>query len=225
MTDPVRPARQQPRAPRRVHAPRQDRAVRTHGLLLRAAAELFANRGFRNTSLQDVADAIGMTKGAVYFYFPNKESLAHAVVEAHYARWPQMLEEISGQGLDPFATMVAMLDRAALAFRDDIIIRAGARLQIERDLIDADLPTPYLGWTTLLTDLLTAAAREGQLADGIDPERTARVLVSTFFGVQHISEQLNHREDLLERWDEASQLLLPSIRALREPGQTPTAGQ
>ncbi|WP_282346358.1 ScbR family autoregulator-binding transcription factor [Micromonospora sp. WMMD714] len=217
MNDPWRSSRRPAKKPRQMHAPRQDRAVRTHGLLLGAAAGLFAERGFRNTSLQDVAEAIDMTKGAVYFYFPNKESLARAVVEEHYARWPKMLEEVSSQGLDPFATMIAMLDRAALAFRDDVIIRAGARLQIERDLIDVELPTPYLGWTALLTDLLEAAAREGQLAAGVDPAQAARVLVATFFGIQHISEQLNHRKDLLERWGEAARLLVSSIAA--SPGQ------
>jgi AcrR family transcriptional regulator len=40
-----------------------------------AALKLFASRGYANTSLEDVANAAGFTKGAVYYYFKAKENL------------------------------------------------------------------------------------------------------------------------------------------------------
>jgi AcrR family transcriptional regulator len=45
------------------------------------AARLFAEKGFGGTSLQDVADSMGLTRGAIYYYFPNKEALLAALVE------------------------------------------------------------------------------------------------------------------------------------------------
>ncbi|WP_371493592.1 TetR/AcrR family transcriptional regulator [Kitasatospora sp. NBC_00374] len=198
-----------PRSPELV----QDRAVRTRAQVLLAAARHFAGSGFRGASVKDVADEAGVTKGAVYFHFVNKEALAIAVVEEHYARWPALLNELQAEDLSPLDTAVEMLNRAALAFRDDIVVQAGARLQIERSLIDAPLPTPYQGWTDLLSDLLTKARDEGQLRPGVDPHAAARVLVSGFFGAQHISETLHHRADLLDRWNEMRDLLTSAIRA------------
>jgi AcrR family transcriptional regulator len=198
---------------RRGPDPKQDRAARTKLLVLTAAAELFARQGFRQTSIQAVADRVRMTKGAVYFHYPTKEALAVAVVEEHYARWPHLLEEVSAEGFGPLDTVVQLLARAACAFRDDSIVQAGARLQIERPQIDAELPTPYVDWTELLTSLLLAAREAGELRQGVVPGAAARSLVAAFFGAQHISDVLHDRTDVIERWAEVSELLFHSIRA------------
>ncbi|MEU6284575.1 ScbR family autoregulator-binding transcription factor [Streptomyces sp. NPDC047028] len=193
--------------------PRQDRAIRTRNLVLFKAAELFAEHGFKDTSMKDVAERAGMTKGAVYHHYPSKESLAVAVVEAHYGRWPTLLEGAQRRGLGPMDTLVAMFDGCAEAFHGDTIVQGGARLQIERSLIDVPLPTPYVGWTELATDLFGKAAQAGELREGVDPASAARTLVAAFFGLQHISDTLTRRRDLLERWAEMRELLLYAVRA------------
>ncbi|RTL57072.1 MAG: TetR/AcrR family transcriptional regulator [Rhodocyclaceae bacterium] len=51
------------------------------GELLAAALDLFVERGFSSTRLDDVAARAGVTKGTLYLYFDNKEALFKAVVE------------------------------------------------------------------------------------------------------------------------------------------------
>ncbi|RSN54713.1 TetR family transcriptional regulator [Streptomyces sp. WAC 04229] len=177
------------------------------------AAELFTERGFRQTSVKDVADRVEMTKGAVYFHYPTKEALAVAIVEEHYARWPVLLDEVTAEGLGPMATAARMLERAAAAFQDDVIVQAGARLQIERPQIDAELPTPYVDWISLLESLLTMAGEAGELRPGVCPDKAAHALVSAFFGSQHVSDVLSGRTDVVPRWRELSRLLFGSIQA------------
>jgi AcrR family transcriptional regulator len=198
-----------PRGP----APQQERAIRTRAQILEAAAEIFAARGYRGASVKDVAERVGMTKGAVYFHFPSKESLAIAVVEEHYARWPVAMEEIRSQGFSPLETVEEMLNRAARAFRDEPVMQAGARLQNERAFIDAELPLPYVDWTHLLQSLLQDAREAGQLRAGVEPEASARALVAAFFGMQHISDNLHQRTDIMERWSEMRELMFFAIRA------------
>jgi AcrR family transcriptional regulator len=192
---------------------RQDRAQRTRALVLNCAAELFAARGYHGTSVQDVATAAGMTKGAVYFHFPSKDVLALAVVEEHYTRWPALLEAARAENLGPFDTVLAMVDGAAEAFAHDVVVQAGARLQIESIQIGLPLPTPYVGWIDLLTGLLTEAVDRGELRPGVDPAAAARTIVSAFFGMQHISAALYDRADLLERWHEVRELTVYALRA------------
>lgn len=48
--------------------------------LVSASAELFWKKGYHYTSIRDILDATGLTKGSFYFYFENKEELAKAVV-------------------------------------------------------------------------------------------------------------------------------------------------
>ncbi|QEU91242.1 ScbR family autoregulator-binding transcription factor [Streptomyces kanamyceticus] len=192
--------------------PRQDRSARTKAVILDVASELFATRGFRHTSVKDIAEAVEMTKGAVYFHYPTKEALAVAVVEGHYAYWPRLLEDVQKRELPPLETALAMLDGAALAFRDNVVVRGGARLQIERPHIDAELPTPYVDWTELLRSLLSDAYDKGQLASDVDPGAAARSLVSAFFGVQHVSDVLHGRADITDRWAETRDLFLRALR-------------
>ena len=51
-----------------------------------AALELFAVRGVNGTSLQMIADALGVTKAAVYHQFPSKEQIVVATAETELAR-------------------------------------------------------------------------------------------------------------------------------------------
>jgi len=53
----------------------------TREKLLDAAAEVFAEKGYANTSMDDVAAAAGMTKGALYWNFDGKEALFHALLD------------------------------------------------------------------------------------------------------------------------------------------------
>lgn len=49
--------------------------------VLEAAARLFAQRGFGGTNLQDIADALGISRPALYYYFNSKEDILASLVE------------------------------------------------------------------------------------------------------------------------------------------------
>src|SRR4051812_38160388 len=49
-------------------------------LILQAAQQRFGQYGFSKTSMNDIADEVGLSKAALYYYFPDKESLFQAVV-------------------------------------------------------------------------------------------------------------------------------------------------
>jgi AcrR family transcriptional regulator len=56
-------------------------AVDTRVRILDAARALFADRGYAGTSMRDLADALGMTKAALYYHFPGKADILLALVE------------------------------------------------------------------------------------------------------------------------------------------------
>ena len=88
-TRPAKPARPAKRArPRK--PTRDEKKARTRRRLLDAAAEVFAHRGFAATSLDEVAEVAGFSKGAVYSNFAGKEDLFLSVLDEHVTR--QMLD-------------------------------------------------------------------------------------------------------------------------------------
>jgi AcrR family transcriptional regulator len=62
---------------------RRQQAERRRTQLIDAALTLFAERGFRATTIADIADATGTAHGLVYHYFGSKDELLAAVLERH----------------------------------------------------------------------------------------------------------------------------------------------
>ncbi|NTX06285.1 TetR/AcrR family transcriptional regulator [Myxococcus sp. CA040A] len=66
---------------------KQERSARTRVDILEAAITLFAKRGFLATTMADLARAIRMTPGALYWHFPTKEDLLLAAIEELHQRY------------------------------------------------------------------------------------------------------------------------------------------
>jgi AcrR family transcriptional regulator len=65
-------------------APIEGKRARTRKRLIEAAAAVIAEKGFDRASLEDIAALAGMTRGAVYGNFKNKEELFLALIETHW---------------------------------------------------------------------------------------------------------------------------------------------
>jgi AcrR family transcriptional regulator len=76
--------------------------------ILEAAAALFARHGFRETSVQRIADAVGYSKTGLLHRYPSKEALQAAVTDRALVRLRQVADDVAG--LPPGAGR----DRAAL---------------------------------------------------------------------------------------------------------------
>src|SRR5246127_3739882 len=74
----------------RMVKPQPDKRTR----LIETAMKLAYKRGFRETSLADVAEDAHVPVGNVYYYFKTKEELGEAVVERRLAQFRELREEI-----------------------------------------------------------------------------------------------------------------------------------
>jgi len=86
----------------------------TRGQLIEVAAGLFAERGYEGTSIEAVLAAAGVSRGALYHHFANKEALFKAVVTAVSERATAQLVVAVGDRTDP----VDVVRTAALAWID-----------------------------------------------------------------------------------------------------------
>ena len=69
--------------------------------LLAIAAELFAQRGFKNTTVRDIADAAGILSGSLYHHFDSKESMVDEILSTFQERLFAEYDEIVASDLDP----------------------------------------------------------------------------------------------------------------------------
>src|SRR5262249_3288818 len=82
-TDTARRAR--PKGKSRRGQPKGDKRARTRAKLLEAARELIRKKGYQRTTLKDVAQRAGMTSGAIYGNFRNRDELFMALADVHWA--------------------------------------------------------------------------------------------------------------------------------------------
>jgi AcrR family transcriptional regulator len=73
---------------------KQERAQKTRAEILSSAIDLFARRGILATTMADLARAIKMTPGALYWHFPTKEDLLLAAVDELHQRFVSSFEPL-----------------------------------------------------------------------------------------------------------------------------------
>lgn len=79
-------------------------------LLIRAAVEVFAQKGFHETKMQDIADYAAVGKGTLYEYFETKEDLFLAVYDSWIDEYEADMLRQSERLLDPVSKASALID-------------------------------------------------------------------------------------------------------------------
>lgn len=73
--------------------------------VLELAAELFAEKGFRATTVRDIADAAGVLSGSLYHHFDSKESMVDELLSEFLDDLVARYQEVVAAGLSPRATL------------------------------------------------------------------------------------------------------------------------
>jgi AcrR family transcriptional regulator len=156
----------------------QARSESTRSALIAAARQAFITHGYAGTSTPDLVEAAGVTRGALYHHFADKEALFRAVVEAESAAVAAEIEAASAgaslvesliQGGEAYLAAMAATGRTRL-----LLIEAPAVLgRAEIDAIDA-----RHGVRTL-RDGLRAAIEVGALR-AVPLEATAQLLGAAY---------------------------------------------
>lgn len=114
----------------------QQRALRTRAAVIAGAATEFALHGYVGASVNRIIESTTVTKGAMYFHFPSKGSMAEAILDNAAAVYAAIANRwITVDGVHPFDAIAGMVDDAAqglrrgssVACRSPIDRRAGVR--------------------------------------------------------------------------------------------------
>ncbi len=142
-----------------------ERGEQTRAKILHTAERLFAEKGFAETRLDDVAEAVGVRRAALVYYFPNKEALYDAVLADVFGGLVRHMVAAS----DVAACPVARIEAMAEAWVDYVAARpATARLYLREVVNTAPEHGPataqYLKTVYEHTDgIVRAGARDGVL--------------------------------------------------------------
>ena len=93
-------------------AGRVTKGERTREAIMTAAAELFRERGFRETSLSDIGAAAGVSGPAIYRYFKSKGELLSVLIEEAAILWRGTVDDVLNEDTPPRVTLERLIDAA-----------------------------------------------------------------------------------------------------------------
>ncbi|AMB59509.1 ScbR family autoregulator-binding transcription factor [Microterricola viridarii] len=189
----------------------QDRAVQTRDRIVTAAAGAFYRVGYADASITTIANAAGVTKGALYFHFGSKEEIARAVIDEQHLRVTTAAQEIWIATASPAETMMLMCADLAERLVDDVVVRAGIRLTNGGAIFDPPTRAPYDDWLLTFEELVGGAVGAGEFLPSTDAARLAHFIIPAYTGVQLLSDVLTNMGDLKERIGEMWEILLAAV--------------
>jgi AcrR family transcriptional regulator len=194
-------------------------AAQTRERLLRAAADVFASRGYDGTRVADIAAAAGVSNGALYAHFGSKAELLTGALHTHGRR---LLAELFVA--DPERSLMDML----LVIGRWLPRRRDARGYLIVEALvaarrDEDVARPmrdYVGergdW---LADLMKVAQADGDVDSALSPDALAHFCLLLAMGSALVTPDLHKVDD--EEW---AALLTRVIRGLAPADVTAQTG-
>jgi len=98
----------------------QQRRAEKEDQLLEAATHLFKEKGYHSTSMQELADALGMQKGSLYYYIEGKEELLRRLMERVTSFMATQIDEIYASDLPPAQKLRWALENHAVTMMEHL---------------------------------------------------------------------------------------------------------
>lgn len=144
--------------------------------ILRRATEIFARKGYADTSLEEIADAVGIKREAIYYYFKNKAQILKAVIR------PQSVSLLNG--ITSILTLeISSSEKLLLALQNHIdrfnpsflemSVFARAHHSFDGDLDFTDLRQIWRSYGDSWIKLLIEGQRNGQFIPDLDAKVVA----------------------------------------------------
>ncbi|MFE2069741.1 ScbR family autoregulator-binding transcription factor [Streptomyces sp. NPDC059467] len=184
---------------------KQERAIQTREQLLKAAAEVFDEYGYAGAGISKILQRAGVTAGALYFHFKNKQNLA---VEVMNAQRGTIEPHVPSTGLQRLVDITLIWSHSLQA---DPVLRAGVRLTGEQATFGLADATPYTVWARSFEECLVAAREQGELREHVRLDELAQFIVGACTGMQEYAQVVSRRADLPHRTVSMWHLLLPGI--------------
>ena len=150
--------------------------------LLRIAARLFAERGFKNTTVRDIADAAGILSGSLYHHFDSKEAMVDELLDTFQTELWKEYDAIEASDLTPRGKLEAVV-RASFEAIDhhhsEVAIFQNDAAYLTSFERFAYLDERNERFRRLWTGLLEAGVADGELRADLDVELVYRFLRDT----------------------------------------------
>ncbi len=177
------------RTGKHLKSPKNLQSEETASKIFHQAMRLFLAKGYHGTSIDDITRAAGITKGALYWHFKNKEDLLNKIIEefekGFIDQMIQVVEEVDGGALDKFEKYVRF--NSAFAYYNQELCVSFTSLAAElvgaHHKVEAPIRRIYKKYQSFLSDLIVEGQREKVFRKDIDAKLSGLVIIAFHDGI------------------------------------------
>ena len=193
--------------------------------LFRSALELFARKGFAETTVEDITNAADLGKGTFFNYFPSKEHILLAFGEMQLGKLQVAFEEMRSQNVP---VPVFMRSLGARMTQEPIRNPAIIRILLQAFLTDdSKVRQPMLELQNRViaihTEMIRIGQQRGEVRNDLPPDVIAHVFRQTIFGTLLIWI-LHSDGTLLSRMENAFEVLWTGLAPRPAPPRDSHSG-
>lgn len=186
---------------------RERRTAETRERLFRAALDLFAKKGFAETTVEDITDAADVGKGTFFNYFPSKDHILLAFGEMQLGKLQAAVAEVkhSGQSMREFLRSLGVR-MTQEPIRNPGIIRTLLQAYLSTTPVRAAMQDLQVRVQALHTEIVRLGQERGEIRKDLPAAEISHVFRQTIFGTLLIWS-LHGDATLHERIDSAFNVL------------------
>lgn len=174
----------------------------TKNNIILAALRLFLLRGYRNVSLMDVANEIGITKGGIYHYFGSKEELFHAGIRYLFDYFGAKYAEFLNKKKNIHEILMFLLNGEQEIYIEQLLNieqgdyranNASLALEVMHNFpeIQEQIDQGQLELRNIIKEKLEAARETGEIRQDLDCQVVATVVLSVSSGLNVLGKNIN----------------------------------
>lgn len=196
---------------KRVAGRRERRRAEIRERLFRAALRLFGERGYLETTVEDITEAADVGKGTFFNYFPTKEHVLATFGAERIAVIEKALEEARKGPALPALRRMAM-DLTGMWSESPDLLRSIYSAHASCPPVRAELHKRLIAGRRLIAEIFTLAQQRGEVRDDLPPVELARLTQLILFGVT-LAWAMNPDTSLRVTESQVWDLLVPSLFA------------
>lgn len=149
--------------------------------VMASATSVMSERGYSATSIQEIADRVGVLKGSLYHYFSSKEELLFRILSETHSVSEKITKDVAALGLEPLDELSEFLRRECLWILSNVN-RANIHFSESGHLTGdrlKQIQRSDRGFTDHLNKLITASQAASQISTDIDASLLTRYVLGS----------------------------------------------
>lgn len=167
----------------------ESKGTRTRRNIIEKSLQLFSVKGFYNTSISDIQEATGLTKGGLYGHFASKEDIWYAVYDEAVTVWKNIVFKDMRSNTGPLERIVTFIENDIEDYLGSDVFDGGCfflnmlvELSGQSAAMSKRILSGFVRLSKLMQTWLEEAGKNGMLKEELDYKEIANFIVISLNG-------------------------------------------